>query len=235
MKTIIAIMLTALLSISVYADYRIWKDKAGNTIEAELVVSTATQVVIRDREGRQMKFHPSRLSPADQKYLRTAFPPRMEIDFKKSQDRKKESYWSYSHLTMSGEIKITKKEQKPYDKSLKTVFMMIGESQRTSDLIILDRVEKTFDFKTSRETSLQGKSFTMFEDRYDNSIGVKYKGYLAVVLDDQDQVVLVKSSRKDFEEKVNFLLSCKHKDRFTSSFGKSSNSGGTISGGILYY
>lgn len=233
MSKLLIIVLISGMSFSAVAEFRIWRDQKGNSIEAELLTINATQVTIRDRNGKVLKFSTRKLCEEDQKYLKTAFPPKMEIEFKKKQDRRQNGY--RAHVSTTGEITITKKEQRAYDKSLKVVFMIICESQRMNDYAILDRVEATFDFKNSREFTLQGNRFSMYEDKYDNSVGFKYEGYLAVLMDDQGKVLQVKSSRKDFEEKYALLLKFENKTRFSKDYRKSGEQNISTLDGSYYY
>lgn len=180
------------------SDYRVWTDKKGNCIEAELLDSNPAQVSVRDKDGKVFKFHPSKLSKADQNYLRTAFPPELDISFSKVQDRENSGY-SYGNVSMSGSVVIKAKRPTQYSKTMTCILIIIGEYQRTNTPIILDKVEKPFDFKTSQEFKLQGNTFRMTDDNYANNWGSEYKGFLAVVLDADNKVIELKSSRKEYE------------------------------------
>lgn len=225
----------ALIATCAFAEFRIWRDQKGNSIEAELLSMNAAQVAIRDRNGKVFKFNPKKLSQTDQQYLKTAFPPKMDVEFKKHQDRRNGSYNYSATVIMSGEVVITKKEQRDYSKSLKVVLLMIARSERHNDFIIADRAESEFDFKNSREFNLTGNRFSMYEDKYDNTVGCSYVGYLAVVMDENGNVLETKSSRKDFVEKVDFLVSQKKNTRFMKDFTKSVNQSTPTTGGALYY
>lgn len=213
------IIITFVFSVlwSATADMRIWRDKKGNAIEAELVTMNAIQVVLRGQDGKTFKFHPSKLSEDDQKYLKTAFPPEMDIEFKKKSNRNKQS----SSVTISSEISLTKKEQRAYDKSMKVVLIIIGKSRGHDDYVVLDRVESSFNFKTKPSFNLKGNTFVMaLPSKYIDSNGKKhesgidYKSYLAVVLDDKGNIVAKKSGNKDFAGKCSSMIRYKAKDRF---------------------
>lgn len=220
MKRIVWVVLGLLVCLEAFGGYRIWTDKNGNSIEAEFVCISAGKVVIRDKQGKQYRFDPKKLSAKDQEFLKTSIPPEIEIVFSKKQDRRNKDYSYYADVFMSGEIEVLKKNREPYAREMKVVFMMVGEDQRTRNYIMLDRVEATFDFKTSKSFELAGNRFKMQEDRYDNSYGTKYEGYLAVVLDDGGNLICKKSSRNDFEENAEKALELKTGDRFGKSFSK---------------
>ncbi|MCK4563873.1 MAG: hypothetical protein KAU94_04285 [Verrucomicrobia bacterium] len=236
MRILFLVSVLIAFSTAVMADFRIWNDQKGNTIEAELASLSATHVVIRDRKGKIYKFSPAKLCSADQSYLRS-IPPKIEINFKKTQDRRKHNYGYAAYVYMTGEVIVKKAEQRAYDGTLKVVLLMIGESQRHHDYVILDRAEESFNFKQSREISLVGKRFSMYEDKYDNNVGYKYKGYVAVVLDSNDKIVEVKASRNDFKEKCGIMLKFKAKTRFSTDFKKLTDSSkdATMHNGSFFY
>jgi len=220
MKQVILFLLALLVCMEAAGKYRIWTDKNGNSVEAEFVCISAGEVVIRDKEGKQYRFRPSKLSAKDQEFLKTSIPPEIEIEFSKTQDRRKTDYGYYADVFMSGKIEVQKKNREPFAKEMKVVFMMVGEDQRTDNYIVLDRAEGSFDFKESKSFELAGKRFRMHEDRYDNSYGTKYEGYLAVVLDDGGNLICKKASRNDFEEHAEKALELKTGDRFGKAFSK---------------
>ncbi len=197
-------------------EYRMWTDKKGNSIEAELVCESGGKVVIRDRQGKLRKLAPEKLSAADQKYLRTAFPPKTEIVFSKKQDRTKDkdgSEWAW--VDMECEITIKKKNRMPYDGTLTAILLVVGRDDRQSDYILLDRQEATFDFIKAKSFLLKGNHFRMREyGNYYHDRGTEYVGYLAVVLDKDGNVIDVKSSRKEFAEKCKMMLEIKKGTHF---------------------
>ena len=214
-------LLVLFIATSSFSEFRIWRDQKGNSVEAELVTLNATMVVIKDRDGKTFKFAPSKLSIEDQKYLKNAIPPRMDIEFKKVMDRVNTSHNYSARVTLECEVTVTKKEQRAFDKDLKVTLMVFGESQRYRDIIVMDKTEASFSFRSSREFTMNAGLISMYQDKYDNSSGVKYEGYLAVVQDKSGKVLLVKSSRKSFEDEVAALLKFNKKDRFSKELRKS--------------
>ena len=198
------------------SEYRIWSDKKGNSIEAKFVCESAGRIVIRDRKEKTYKFVPEKLSAADQKYLRTAFPPTIEIVYSKKQDRTKDKgYSDWAWVDMKCEILIKKKSRMPYDESLKVVLLVVGRDDRESDYILLDREEASFDFTKSKSFLLKGNEFRMREyGSYSSNRGTEYTGYLAVVLDKDGNVIEMKSNRKEFAEKFNMMLKIKKGSHF---------------------
>ena len=210
-KTVVIFSCMAVCHGALAAEYRMWTDKKGNSIEAELVCESAGKIVIRDRQGKLRKLAPEKLSAVDQKYLRTAFPPKVEIVFSKKQKRtKNDGYWAW--VDMECEIAIKKKSRMPYDGTLTAMLLVVGRDDNQNDYILLDKVEATFGFAKSKSFLLKGNHFRMREyNGYysSNDGGTKYVGYLAVVLDKDGNVVGVKASRKEFSEKCKMMLKIK--------------------------
>jgi hypothetical protein len=107
----------------------------------------------------------------------------------------------------------------PYDSELKAILMMIGEDQRTKELLMLDRSESNFFFKNNKKKfELEGGRFQMYDPKYSANYGVEYTGFIALVLDKNDNLVGIKSSRKEFEAEYRKLLKFNTGNRFSRKF-----------------
>ena len=138
------------------AEMRLWEDKKGNVLEAEYKCEVLGKVVLRDRKGKDHTLSISSLSDKDQQYLQTKLPPKIDIKFKKLQDRRRNSY-SWATVTMHGEIVLTKTSRMPYSGDLKATLFMIGEDSHDDEYVMLDRVDFEFNFRTAKRTRLEGK------------------------------------------------------------------------------
>jgi len=190
LSTTTIILFTFFLSLTIEA--RIWKDKKGNEIEAELMSMQAGKVFLKTSKGKTLRISKKSLCEADQKFLATAIPPKVKIDFKKSQDRRSDGYYVY----MTGEITITKKSSPTYSGKLKATLIMIGKYENKTAFLILDKVSKTFTFNDSKIFVLEGNLFKMYNSYYYD--GQKYIGYIALITDADGKLVEVKSNRKEF-------------------------------------
>jgi len=193
---------------STFAEYRIWKDKKGHSIEAEFVCERSGLVMIKKRDGKILKLPKGKLSDADQKYLALEVPPKLELIFSKKQDRRNRDY-GYADVDMECEVTVKKKSKATYDGTLKVILLVVGIEKRQKSYIMLDRVEATFEFKQSKKFLLKGNRFRMREDHDDNNYGSEYVGFLAVVLDKKNRIIEVKSNRKEFAAGVDLLLKIK--------------------------
>jgi hypothetical protein len=93
---------------STFAEYRIWKDKKGHSIEAEFVCERSGLVMIKKRDGKILKLPKGKLSDADQKYLASEISPKVELVFSKKQDRRNRSD-SYAEVDMECEVTVKRK------------------------------------------------------------------------------------------------------------------------------
>jgi len=191
LSTTIIILFTFFLSLSIEA--RIWKDKKGNEIEAELMSIQAGKVFLKKSNGKTLRISKKTLCEADQKFLETAVPPKVKIDFSKNQDRRSDRYDIY----MQCKIIITKTSSATHSGKLKATLLVIGKYERRPAFIILDKVSSKFTFNDSKTFTLEGKLFRM-HDYYYSSYGQKYIGYIAIITDKNGKLVEIKSNRKEF-------------------------------------
>lgn len=222
-------MLMAICCASVIAEIRLWEDKKGNVLEAEFQCEIAGKVVLRDRSGKDHKLSISSLSEKDQRYLQAKIPPKIEIEFKKNQDRKNKNY-SSSTVVMYGEVTLTKKSRMPYTGDLKAILLMIGEDDRDDEYIMLDRAEFKFDFKTEKTLSFKGERFKMYQHNYySTGDGIRYRGYLIAVYDGEGQVIQIKASRDEFSDKIKYLSKIKAGQHFSNDMeGKVTGSSSSL-------
>jgi len=209
--TITSILFTFFLSLTIEA--RIWKDKKGHEIEAELMSMQAGKVFLKRSNGKTLRISKKSLSEADQEFLATKIPPKVKIDFKKSQDRRSDGYDVY----MTGKIIITKKSAPTYSGTLTATLIMIGKYENRAAFIILDKASNTFTFTNSKTFVLKGKLFRMYNSYY-SSYGQKYMGYIALITDADGKLVEVKSNRKEFLKDYKKIIKFEKGARFDRKF-----------------
>jgi len=204
---------------ALWGEFRVWKDQSGNTFEGEYVSQTLLTVVLRDRTGKTVRLPISKLSDADQKFLTTSIPPKLEIDFSKNQDRRN-SYWgTYSDVSMVCKIIINKVSYPVYTGRLSVTLVIIGKNDRTRKYLILDKAQEEFDFVDAKSFSLRGKHFNMRQSNSSDDV-TKYIGFLAVVTDKTGAVIAIKSNRKEFLSEKDLLLKAKKGNAFDRNFEK---------------
>ena len=211
LSTTTIILFTFFLSLAIEA--RIWKDKKGNEIEAELMSMQAGKVFLKKSNGKTLRISKKSLCKADQNFLETKIPPKVKIDFKKTQDRRSNGYYVY----MTGEITITKKSSATYSGELKAILIMIGKYENKPTFLILDKVSKTFTFNDSKTFALEGTLFKMYNSYY-SSYGQKYIGYIALITDADGKLVEVKSNRKEFLKDYKKIIKFRKGAKFDRKF-----------------
>lgn len=197
-----------------WAEMRVWEDKKGNILEAEYKCEVLGKVVLCDPKGKDHTLSISSLSQKDQLYLQAKIPPKIEVKFKKIQDRKKK-YYASATVVMYGEITLTKKSRMPYNGDLKATLFMIGEDSREDEYVMLDRSDFEFSFKEKKTHSFTGERFKMHQyNYYTTNDGIEYRGYLIMVCDAAGKVIYSKASRAEFENKIKYLAGIQSGTRF---------------------
>lgn len=217
------VLVAALIACRGHAEFRIWTDAKGNTLEAEYVCENAGRIVLRDHDGKDYRLALESLSQKDQEYLYSKIPPTLSIEFSKTQDRRKQEY--YSDVDMQCSVQIKQTSRLPYEGDLKAELFVIGDSSRNKEYVMLDRTEKTFNFKDSREVSFKGAMFRMrqYDSSYHLDDGIEYQGFLIVVYDSVGNVVDLKSSRVEFSDNLDKLTEFKVGNRFSKDMEQKSN------------
>ena len=109
-KIIVGIFISGFLTSS-FAEYRTWKDRSGNSIDAEFVSMSSGRVVLRNRAKKILKIPKTKLSEADLKYLATKIPPKIELKFsKKQKSNLVTEYWDESDVRLTSKVEIIKKK-----------------------------------------------------------------------------------------------------------------------------
>jgi len=204
------IIFTFFLSLAIEA--RIWKDKKGNEIEAELMSMQAGKVFLKKSNGKTLRISKKSLCEADQEFLATKIPPKVKINFSKNQDRRSDDYYVY----MTGKIIITKKSAPTYSGTLKATLIMIGKYENRTSFIVLDKVSNTFTFTNSKTFTLEGNLFKMYNSYYHD--GQKYIGYIALITDADGKLVEVKSNRKEFLKDYKKIIKFRKGAKFDRKF-----------------
>ena len=216
-KIITTLLISFLFSTSLVTHARIWKDKKGNNIEADLISVRAGTVFLKTAKGKTLRVPKKSLCEEDQTYLENAIPPKIKIVFKKSQDRRGDAYWSSSEIDMKCQATITKTSQPKYSGDLRATLLVIGKNMSRKYYTILDKVSTSFDFKDSKIFILKGNRFHMYQDNYD-SYGDKYMGFLVIVTDKKNNLVGIISNRKEFKKEYKKLLKFEKDKHFDRKF-----------------
>jgi hypothetical protein len=209
------ILITVLFTSNAMAEYRCWSDKKGNSLEAEFICESAGKIVLRGRDSKEYKLSMDSLSVTDQRFLRTKLPPKINIEFSKTQDRHSKSY-SYAIVEMQCEASLKKTSRMPYDGDLRATLFVIGENDYRNEYILVDRTDSDFNFRDNPSHAFQGSVFSMreYKSSSSNNQGTEYKGFVIVVIDKDENVIAMKSNRDQFSGNIDDLTKLKTGARF---------------------
>lgn len=189
---------------SVKAEFRTWKDKNGNSINAELINTFGGKIVLQDKKGKIFKLDPTKLSGADQLYLNPP-PPRYEIDLMKrskqmspqnmnSDAKERITVFEYDFI-----LKVHFLTDDPRPTGLAGVLFIIGEDAQ-GNMVVIDKADGPIKKIDAQHSQLEGQGCELRTTRDEDGKlikGMKYKGYLIMLLAD-DGTTLKQQASHDF-------------------------------------
>lgn len=214
-NTMVMLVCVGFLPGLVQAEFRPWTDSKGNSVEAEYVRMTDDTVVLRKRDGSELKVPLDSLSEEDCQYAMLRNPPKIEIKVDDDMDSETVGYLggprsdsSVRIASVSADVTLRKKSTGRYDAELTVEVLLIGKTAQLDRYTVLERSDSAFCFTE------QNKGLYTFacgpadirNVRGNRNTGVEYEGFLVVVRDSLDAVVAVKGSRIEFEKNVEALL-----------------------------
>lgn len=220
-----------LVTVLSHAETRIWKDKEGNEVEAELVKVSGSDVYLRSPDGKELKkVKLEDLSPKDQKYAQINTPPKLRLSVSVNTDRRNESHnFDRRHsLTVQKEevqceATVEKASSDPYEPKLKAILFTFGTVERKDLYVVLDRTLSPFSFggEAGNTHRFEGGEINLRQTEFssaDSARGVEYEGYVLLVVDVKGNLLDVKGSRSFFEKNVEKLNAMKRGDLFDEDF-----------------
>lgn len=206
--------LSIALAVSVaQAEYTIWTDANGRSIEAEHVKTINDKVLLRMSDGRELTVSLNSLSESDVQRAMVLQPPKLDIKVSAKNSRSNQSLreygWASRHQIQEESIcvnvELAKSGSTPYTALLKAELYVIGE--RDSGFIILDRTLSDFtyqgnDSKTHSFSSSKVELVKMEGGKH----GAEYDGYLLVVKDISGNVIATKASKREYESRADAIL-----------------------------
>jgi hypothetical protein len=205
----------ACMAACVGADFRPWTDEKGHTIEAEYIRTADNAVVLRKRDGTEIKVPLGTLCAEDRTYAMLQCPPKIEIRVNDRFDRDTLGYLGgqagFRHIrkeSVTADVSLRKTSFAIYDAELTVEMFLIGWMEQVNRYVIIQQVQSTFRF-TDENKELFTCTYGPFDlQSMTGSIrsGAEYEGYLLVVRDTLNQIVATKASRLDFEKNAPAIL-----------------------------
>lgn len=192
------------------AEFRPWTGTNGQSVEAEYVRMAEGSVVLRKRDGAEIKVALDALCEEDRQYAMLQNPPRIVIEVDDKLDRDTVAYAGGREVRMESvktEVTLKKAGSEPYDAELSLDVVLIGKMEQLDRYTIIEHAKSSFRFTD------ENKGFATYtcgpvdlrNVRGNRNAGAKYDGYLVVVRDSRDEVVAVKGSRLDYEKNADAL------------------------------
>ena len=209
-RSIVCLVLTAMLIGSVHAELRVWTDKSGKTIEAEHVRTLTHQVVLRQADGTEIRVSLDTLSERDRKYAILQTPPRISIHVSTDTDRSNTGVNRRTQIQeeeIQAEVTIEKTSSSPYEAPLRSTLVLIGETEQSGHSIILENRNEPFSFTEGSEVRFESGKISLRQVESGVERGVEYKGYMVAVVDKTGEILELKCSKLEYEKNAEALLS----------------------------
>lgn len=212
---------------SAAAEFRIWTDQDGKSIEAEYVQLMGSRVVLRNRNGVEIRVPLEKLSSKDQRYVLLQAPPTIDIKVSDKVDRENIGYVGnrlYGSQIRNEMVKVSvglrKTSASPYSLKLKLKVVLIGRLEQLDRYVVLSNIDSTFQFtdKNKGLFSFDCPPFDLRQQKGSRLSGREYSGYLIAICDENDKVIAIKGSRSEFEKNSKILLAAGKNALFDRQF-----------------
>lgn len=195
------------------AEYRLWTDKEGKTIEGELVKVVGSTVIIQPREGDELRIRTTSLSETDLEYIELATPPRMEITVSKVKEDEdyRARFRRVEEETVQVSVNIRKSSSRPYSGKLMAILIVIAKNTHTDDYMVAGRIMSPFTFTSENKNvhEFSSDEIRLAHSEAGGDFGGEYGGYLVAVIGPDRKMISAKGSRKLFEQIAEDLVKSK--------------------------
>ena len=222
MRVLIGLVLVFGLAASGFGEMRTWTSKTGQTLEAEYARNTMDTVWLKTPTGKQKKIPISAFSKADQDYIYSQTPPKIEISVDnniKRRDRPGDIDDVFQDLQC--EYEIVKTSKWPYPGELTVYYFMVGWQLETKEYWVIETHQETFKLndKNGNKYYFKGELFELWFDPDDPPRGKKFKGIL-VCVQTSDGELLEYKGRNLTEKHLKYLMNASRNDRFDDDWKK---------------
>lgn len=204
-EPILAILISLIASASsLRAEMRIWTDKKGNSVEAELVKAFSDKVVLRTPRGKQLQVPASGLCDEDQEYLKAAVPPEIKMEVSIVRDTstlESDSDYVNKLEKIGGNVTLTKLNSDPSNRKFTAILYIFAREIKGKGkgkiLLVLDKAGHEFSFEKQNKIEFSVSQSTTEYTRYSSSSrdkGQIYAGYLLCVEDVTGTLLFTKAS-----------------------------------------
>ncbi len=142
-------------------------------------------------------------------------PPKIEIKVEDKVDRETVGYTGGRQggseirvQSVRANVSMRKTSSQPYDADLKLTVFLVGRTVQLDRYVILDRLDSTFRF-TEENKGDCSFSCGPVDLRYvtgSRKAGSKYEGYIVVIRDARNEIVVSQANRNEFERNASAML-----------------------------
>jgi hypothetical protein len=178
----------------------------GQAVEAEFISTIGDKVILRVRQGKQLRLDISDLIQFDQDYLDSVQPPDLDIRIDKEES-------SSSYLKFEASIRQT--NTRKYDRGLHATIMAIGEGP--DGYVVLRKAGFPFKMESGEGSEVRFSMETIpirTETSHHSNEWITYKGVVVFVEDSFENLVQVKSNKSIFEDNVSKFKDYGYAQRF---------------------
>ena len=222
-RILIMTVCTVFLGISARAGYRAWSDVNGQAVEAEYVRLAADLVVLRKRDGNEVKVPLKNLCDEDRRYVLLLNPPALDIRVNDAIDgntiRSREGSDARVE-SVSIDVVLRKTSAEPYEAELSLDVIMLGRTLQLDRYVIIEHSKSTFGLTDVNKNLYEYKCgpADIRNMKGGRNQGVEYEGFVVIVRDSRGEVVSVKANRLEFEKNAGALLHANKGDAFDEDF-----------------
>jgi hypothetical protein len=215
------IILLLFFAFPAFAEVRTWTGADGQTVEAEFELRNMKSVRLKTEAGNTLNVPIDRLSRADQIYVELQSPPDLSVEVEPNENhvgnsvnrRNNEGY-----LILDFEITVKKKSRMSYSLPLKLELYVVGIQEVSGGYIILQRDSSRIVFNEKRNTqTIKVPQLVVPQTQTAALTESEYEGYLLIITDERGEKLVVKSNRKAFENRADFLSALKKGATFNGS------------------
>lgn len=214
-----------LVAVTAGAEYRLWTDKNGNSVEAEYVRMSGSKVVLKTTAGKDLYVPASGLCDDDQEYLShvAAVPPKIVVKVAADMESDKDSTgYPEKHIEMlTLEVSVRKRNPEPCMERFNVELYILGREKKNNQLYsIIDIVKREVTFVQSDLVTFREKFTIKHESGYSYSNGFAYEGYLFCVKNSEGEVVAMDANQNILERHLSMVLKSKKGNTYNDDFIK---------------
>lgn len=211
------------VAVTAGAEYRLWTDKKGNSVEAEYVRMSGSKVVLKTTAGKDLYVPASGLCDDDQEYLShvAAVPPKIVVKVSEDMESDKNSSGYPEKLVemLTLEINVRKRNPEPCMERFNGELYILGREKKNNRLYsIVDIVKREVTFVQGDLVTFREKFTIRSESGYSYSDGFPYEGYLYCVKNSEGKVVAMDSNQNILERHLSQVLKSKKGNEYNEDF-----------------